>query len=369
LCHAGPTLAAHLDLTAEHACDMLIDKPSCLFPARRLVVPGHPEDSFLFHKLTGQGLGEVPSGGDCGSGARTNQLMPNNAEPLDDDKLELVRGWIAAGALCSRTPPPPPTTPAIVSFTANRSALLAGETVTFTVVLDHAAPRDGQLIAHDVNTSALSMPVQAIVPPARTTVQFDGYALRPTSRFMLRATTGASSKALVLRIAGLEIAEVLADPSGADDGLQWIKLRNRSSFPLDLSSYQLKAGEINYELVTLQLVGMIPAGGCAVIGGPTASSANGDPIFTVAANFQPDLPRAGGQAAGFAVFDKNAAAVGGVSTPVDTMLVGAINDAGLVGPDAEIAPPYCATPASGTSARRTGPSACVQAQMQPNTCP
>jgi hypothetical protein len=173
---------------------------------------------------------------------------------------------------------------------------------------------------------------------------------------------------LVLRIAGLDIAEVLADPIGLDDERQWIKLRNRSSLPIDLSGYQLRAGVSNYDLVTVPLVGTIPAGGCAVIGGPRRTLSNSEPVFAQAVNFTPDLPYAPAGAAGFALFDGDAAPVGGVSTPVDLMLVGANNTAQLVGPDAEIASPSCATPISGTSALRTGPTTCVQAEMQPNTC-
>jgi len=176
-------------------------------------------------------------------------------------------------------------------------------------------------------------------------------------------------KDLVLRVAGLDIAEVLADPAGADDGLQWVKLRNRSSLAIDLTGYRLKAGESNYDLVAVDLAGMIPAGGCALIGGPTQSGVNGEPIFSQVANFTPDLPHVGPQAAGYAVFDSSASAVGGVPTPVDTMLVGANNDAQLLGVDAEIPGPHCATPAAGTSALRTAAGTCVQAPMQPRTCP
>src|SRR5215211_1034499 len=50
-CHSNPTVAASLDLSPERACDTLVNQPSCLFPDRMRIVPGHPEDSFFFHKL------------------------------------------------------------------------------------------------------------------------------------------------------------------------------------------------------------------------------------------------------------------------------------------------------------------------------
>ncbi len=83
------------------ACDTLISQPSCLFPDRMRIVPGRPEDSFFFHKLTGEGLNEAPTG-NCG-GAQTNLLMPFGASELPDSELALVHDWIAAGATCTGT--------------------------------------------------------------------------------------------------------------------------------------------------------------------------------------------------------------------------------------------------------------------------
>jgi hypothetical protein len=51
------------------------------------------------------------------------------------------------------------------------------------------------------------------------------------------------------------------------------------------------------------------------------------------------------------------------------MLVGESNAAQLLGPDADLLSPHCATPAPGMSALRTAAGTCVQAEMQPRTCP
>jgi hypothetical protein len=51
----------------------------------QLVVPGHPESSLLYQKLSA-----APPCGD---------RMPQGATPLTDAQLEMVRSWIAAGAL------------------------------------------------------------------------------------------------------------------------------------------------------------------------------------------------------------------------------------------------------------------------------
>lgn len=365
-CHAAPTVAAGLDLTAARACGMLLDQPSCLFPDRMRVVPGAPADSFLFHKVADEGLDQAPTG-TCAS---TNLLMPFGGAQIPDAELALVRGWIAAGAECAASPDQPgDAAPGIATLTADRAAPVAGETVTITLTLDRAAPEGGQVVTLAMDTTAISAPVQVVVPAGATTAQLQAYALRPASRFALRATTGKSTKALALRVAGLDIVEVLTDPIGADDGRQWIKLRNRSPLPLELGGYTLKAGDRIYDTTTVHLAGPLPPGGCAVIGGPEPSSVNGAPVYTQAIDFQPDLPHPRTATAGFAVFDRDAAPVDGVTAPIDAMIIGANNSARLIGPDGEIPPPYCATPVPGASARRAGPTACVESALAPNECP
>lgn len=368
-CHSNPTIAAALDLTPELACDTLINQPSCLFPDRMLIAPGHPEDSFFFHKLTGQGLDEKPTGS-CG-GTQTNLIMPFGAKELADDELRLVHDWIAAGASCTPSGKPRPNqakSPVVASLTATSTAPVPGEAITITVTLDKAAPEGGQMIALEMDTTAMSAPVQVAIAAGSLSTRFEAYALRPTARFPLRARTTSGSKELLLRVGGLGIAEVLSDPVGDDDQLQWIKLHNRGFLPIDLTGYRLKSGQGNYDLVDVELTGSIPAGGCVVIGGPVQSSQNSSPIFSQLVNFTPDLPHTGDQAAGFAVFDSSAAPVGGVQTPVDTMLVGINNTAQLLGPDAEVATPHCGTPAAGMSALRTAAGTCVPAVMQPLAC-
>lgn len=366
-CHNRAGVAAGLDLTPEAACGMLIDQPSCLFPERKRVVPGNPDDSFFFHKLADVGLHEKPTA-NCGFGSAqpTNALMPFGAAALDDGELRLVHDWIAAGAQCDR--PDVDTTPRIESITASNKAPLAGETITITVTLDRPAPPAGVNVSLEANRSVLHLPLKAVVSGGATSAEVFAYADRPTSRFAVRARLGQSVRDEVLRVGGLEIAEVMTNPSGDDDQLQWIKLRNRTTQPIFLSGFRLQAGEPSYDLVGVPLTGAIPAGGCVVIGGPLQNGANSEPIFSQAIDFAPNLPYGGAQAAGFALFDGSAAPLGGITTPVDAMLVGASNGAQLLDPDGKVAAPGCATPGEGTSALRTE-TGCVQAQMQPRSCP
>ena len=81
-CHKGASPAGGLNLEGmTHA--KLVDVMATGVP-RPLVVPGDPEGSYFYEKLTAT----MPAVGDP---------MPPGA-PLSATKLEMVRSWIAAGA-------------------------------------------------------------------------------------------------------------------------------------------------------------------------------------------------------------------------------------------------------------------------------
>jgi len=85
-CH-GASTSGGLDLRYGAAHFSLVNRPATAAPGKVRVVPGDPEASFLWQKLTGR---LAP-----GEGAS----MPASGAPrLDALELELVRRWIAAGA-------------------------------------------------------------------------------------------------------------------------------------------------------------------------------------------------------------------------------------------------------------------------------
>jgi hypothetical protein len=375
-CHSAPTVAARLDLSRERACNALVGATSCLFPQRMLVVPSDPDDSFLMHKLTGTGLSEPPSGS-CSS--ETNAPMPFGGSAIPDEEIALIRSWITAGAPCESSAEPITGTgsvvgqPLITSLTVDRAAPLAGEIITFTVTLDRPAPAGGQvidLVAPQTAVPALSAPLQVSVKAGESQVTFDAYAERPTSLFTLTARNGDSSKSIQLRVAGVEVTEVLAD-GGADDHSQWIKLRNGSSKAIDLTGYRVQVGQTSYGLITVPLTGTLAAGTCLVVGDPKGTTPTDGSVRVQRLDFTPDLPTptSGTQAAGFAVFDASAAPLGSLQPPVDTMLFGDTNDAQLLGVDALSATPACGTPPVGSSARRTGDTQCTWSVPQAMQCP
>lgn len=83
-CHSGSSPAGDLDLSGS-VYEELVDVPATGPPRRLRVVPGMPEASYLFEKLTAK----KPAEGD---------IMPPGAQLRDDARIEALRAWIAAGA-------------------------------------------------------------------------------------------------------------------------------------------------------------------------------------------------------------------------------------------------------------------------------
>jgi len=90
-CHGEPTFAGELDLsTAASSHEALVDIKPTNPVARNLglirVVPGDPDSSFLFRKLTEPGTGE-------------GAPMPSSETRLTAPYVELVARWISQGAV------------------------------------------------------------------------------------------------------------------------------------------------------------------------------------------------------------------------------------------------------------------------------
>src|SRR5215472_11046348 len=99
-CHGGANPAAGLNLLTGQACGSLLNKNSCVFSGRVRVVPGHPEQSYLYHKVAGDDLGTNPDGTCAGLTNGTPQRMPLGGVPLCQGQIDQIRNWISAGAIC-----------------------------------------------------------------------------------------------------------------------------------------------------------------------------------------------------------------------------------------------------------------------------
>jgi hypothetical protein len=121
-----------------------------------------------------------------------------------------------------------------------------------------------------------------------------------------------------------ELVEVFADAIGDDATSEWIKLRNPTDQPIDLSGYAFGWGGEDYTYGTLDLSGSLAPGECVIIGAVPGE------LDGLDADFVPDLQNAGAVADAIGLFTGAAAAIGADSVPVDAVLYGGTNSNDLI---------------------------------------
>ncbi len=96
MCHTGASAPEGLRLDPDNSYDLLVGVPSSQQPSLQRVEPGNPDDSYLIRKLEGT--------------AATGEQMPLDLPPLPQADIDVIRQWIADGALrpMSETPPSEP---------------------------------------------------------------------------------------------------------------------------------------------------------------------------------------------------------------------------------------------------------------------
>jgi hypothetical protein len=388
-CHGGAMPAAGLDLTAGQACGSLINTQSCVFSTRTRVVPGHPELSFLYHKVAGDDLGTSPDGTCAGLANGNSQRMPLGAEPLCQGQIDQIKAWIAAGASCSDSDgggggdggagadsgpdagsdssdgDGSVAAPAITQLVPSGTELTPGQQVTVTVVLAGPAPQAGATVTLTTpDPTVLAVPSAVFVPGGQSSAKFVAVGLRPGHDGITGASGGqqVSIDELVL---GLYLAEVYYADS---DGQQWVRLFNATSEPLDLSQYSLGAGNASYAETTAQLQGTISPNSCFVVGGPNSNFYNSDPTYSQVYHFNPDIPTGGFGAAGIAIFGVPASSVTAKTVPIDSVVYGQFNASNLMARDGTIAPVSWPDVFEGDSLMRQGGSWTEQYPPVPNSC-
>lgn len=83
-CHQGGAAPLGLRLDQANSYALLVGVPSVQVPSLLRVQPGDPDRSYLVRKIEGT--------------ASTGGRMPLGGPPLPRDRIDLIRGWIAAGA-------------------------------------------------------------------------------------------------------------------------------------------------------------------------------------------------------------------------------------------------------------------------------
>ena len=84
-CHGASNGSGDLDLRPGHAYGAMVNVPSSKKADATLVIPGDPDNSYLILKLEGDPSIEGDS-------------MPSKTPPIDQDRIDEVRSWIADGA-------------------------------------------------------------------------------------------------------------------------------------------------------------------------------------------------------------------------------------------------------------------------------
>ena len=167
------------------------------------------------------------------------------------------------------------------------------------------------------------------------------------------------------------LSEVLYDVPGTDNGLEWVELFNSGDTAVDLSGFSLGAGGTAYTTTVAQLSGIIAPGATFVVGGPTASATNANPVFDLVLNFAPDLQNSGTAADGVALFNVPAAQLTAATVPIDAVLYGPVNSNGLIDETGVANPPEVADVSGGASIERLdlAGSWAAQPAPTPNTTP
>jgi hypothetical protein len=91
-CHIGANAPHGLRLDAANSYTLLVNVNADEVPSLKRVNPGNPDQSYIVQKISGT--------------AAVGGRMPLGQAPLPQDRIDLIRQWIAAGAPPAATAPP-----------------------------------------------------------------------------------------------------------------------------------------------------------------------------------------------------------------------------------------------------------------------
>ncbi len=200
-CHSGANAPQGLRLDAGNSYALLVNVASAEVPALMRVNPGNPDQSYLVQKIQGN--------------AAVGSRMPANGPPfLSQAQIDLVRGWIAAGAPQSSAPAAGLSVTSSVPAAAEKArAGLDRITVVFSGELDASLVNANSFELRD----ALDQPVAIAtftVPAGRPNV-VELTTARPLSAGSYQLTVRGEGPAPLADIAGRRLD---GDRDGAAGG-------------------------------------------------------------------------------------------------------------------------------------------------------
>ncbi|HIA03000.1 MAG TPA: lamin tail domain-containing protein [Myxococcales bacterium] len=221
--------------------------------------------------------------------------------------------------------------PVVSAIEPAEITMSAGKKGSIQIVLDLPAQAGGQQVFLSVEPAGiLSVPSEGIlVPEGEFVANVDVIAAELVGVGTLTVSTDAATAQVTATVTitekiqvGLLIAELMYDPPGGDDELEWIKLYNGHSTEVDVTGLKLAWGGTDYNYGNVFLAGVIPAGGCFIVGGPKSDESNGLPALDQVYDFEPDIQNSGTTADGVALFQGE--------TILDAVIYGQENSNGLV---------------------------------------
>ncbi len=304
------------------------------------------------------GVANAPEVGDASAGSSL-------------ERIDLAGAWQIQGNptpnSSSLAPPVVNTAPNVnISAPTNGSSVSEGSSISFggsasdtedgslTANLSWTSSLDGAIGSGGAFSTVLSVGIHTVTASVTDSGGLSGSDVVSVT---VQATAPTSGSLL--------LSEVLYDTSGSDDTLEWIEIYNNDTVAIDLSGFSLGNGGLAYTSGLMQLSGLIQPGATFVVGGPTSSSANGNPTYDLAANFNPDLQNSGRTGDGVALFNVPASAVTASTVPIDAVIYGPNNNNGLIDESGSASASDVGDAPSGSSIERVDLAGSWQIQGSP----
>jgi hypothetical protein len=263
--------------------------------------------------------------------------------------------------------------PQLLPFDKSNVRAGVGATALITLRTDRPASflGTGESLALEFDGAMLELLSEPILAAGQQELTLSLRGLAPGSTTVkARLHDSEASWTMTLMALDISLTEVFFDPMGNDAGLEWIELMNTSGRDLDLSQYAIGAGGESYATLRYQLKGILPAGSCVVIGGPTSTVQNFSPNFFQAESFPGGLQNGGTVADAIGLFAMKADAITRDALPIDAVIYGGVeNKANFKLPDGTIGPVHLPKVMSGQSMEKVDGIWVSRSKPTPGTCP
>jgi hypothetical protein len=248
--------------------------------------------------------------------------------------------------------------PSVVSLEPLSAVVTLGGSIVLTVHIDNPAPPAGLIVGITSEGVPANHPSSVTVEEGTVDATFKVNQFVSTGFVTIVAASGGTSKSSTLDVQdailyGMLLVEIHYDSKGSDDKKEWVKLYNGTGTEVDLSQFGIGYGGTDYTYGVYQPLGSIPAGMCALVGGPASNPDNGDPLYDLPKDFDPDIQNSGDTADGIALFDMPAELITKESVPIDAVVYGGQNKSALLGVDGiPVAAPDVGDVSGGKSIKR-----------------